>query len=509
MGAMNEDQPTSQVAIAGPAPVGVWQGSASPGVGCVGGGQTVFYYVIARFPSGLAYPPNGAIVARNTAGIGNLSVSNFNVVSWPPVSGATGYDVLRHRTRDGINSPCASCAVVLNTTATTVNDTGQNGGGYPPAGILAAQDATGIIQVDNTTAAAPFLTSRVGGNPALRNALIQAFTAGQAAIFNADGTLSGGTASASVAWGSITGTLSNQTDLQAALDAKVPVTRTVNGHALSANVTVTASDVGLGNVTNDAQTKAAIVPNTVPAAGQILVGNAGGTAFAPVTMSGGATINSAGVVTVPGGASATPPYLVVSSLNYGPASLLTPPGAVGTYTLVNQGGATFTAQNGAIYIFGPSGGTNLRMAVIASPVVAYTATALILATLGNNNTRVGICQRDSGGGKVITWALWAQASGVPGLEFASWNSATSFAANTGNGFGSGPSSSTGQIWLRIVDDTVNRTVQWSSDGVTFLTFSSNASNQFTTTNQIGVFVNGDSAGPGAAGAWISWVVTTP
>lgn len=298
MGAMNDDQPTSQVAIAGPAPVGVSGGSASPGVGCVGGGQTVFYYVIARFPSGLAYPPNGAIVARNTAGIGNLSVSNFNVVSWPPVSGATGYDVLRHRTRDGINSPCTSCAVVLNTTATTVNDTGQNGGGYPPAGISAAQPVTGLIQLDNTTAATPFLTSRVGGNPALRNALIQAFTAGQAAIFNADGSLSGGTVSASVAWGSITGTLSNQTDLQTALDAKVPVTRTVNGHALSADVTVTASDVGLGNVTNDVQTKAAIVPNTVPSAGKILVGNAGGTAYAPVTMSGGATINSAGVVTV-------------------------------------------------------------------------------------------------------------------------------------------------------------------------------------------------------------------
>lgn len=62
------------------------------------------------------------------------------------------------------------------------------------------------------------------------------------------------------------------TDLQAAtkkyvddgLDTKqddlgftaVPNTRTVNGHALSANVSVSASDVGLGSVTNDAQLKA-------------------------------------------------------------------------------------------------------------------------------------------------------------------------------------------------------------------------------------------------------------
>ena len=37
--------------------------------------------------------------------------------------------------------------------------------------------------------------------------------------------------------------------------AKVDKTTTVNGHALSENVTVTKSDVSLGNVTNDAQVK--------------------------------------------------------------------------------------------------------------------------------------------------------------------------------------------------------------------------------------------------------------
>ncbi|NDG18437.1 MAG: hypothetical protein EB117_09215 [Betaproteobacteria bacterium] len=59
--------------------------------------------------------------------------------------------------------------------------------------------------------------------------------------------------------------------------------------------------VGLGNVTNDAQTKASVVPNTLPSAGQILVGNAGGTAYGPVTVTGsGATISmsSTGAVTI-------------------------------------------------------------------------------------------------------------------------------------------------------------------------------------------------------------------
>ena len=82
-----------------------------------------------------------------------------------------------------------------------------------------------------------------------------------------------------------------------------------DGHAIAANGTggqikdggaFNASLVGLGSVTNDAQTKAAIVPNTAPTAGQILVGNAGGTAYAPVTMSG-CTITSAGVFTCSGG----------------------------------------------------------------------------------------------------------------------------------------------------------------------------------------------------------------
>ena len=62
--------------------------------------------------------------------------------------------------------------------------------------------------------------------------------------------------------------------------------------------TIAASYVGLGSVTNNAQTKAAIVPNTTPAAGNLLVGNAGGTAYASVAASGDATIVSTGAITV-------------------------------------------------------------------------------------------------------------------------------------------------------------------------------------------------------------------
>lgn len=68
---------------------------------------------------------------------------------------------------------------------------------------------------------------------------------------------------------------------------------TVNGQTCTLGSTCTV----LGSVTNDTQTKAAIVPNTAPSAGQILAGNAGGTAYAPVAMSGDCTITSAGAIT--------------------------------------------------------------------------------------------------------------------------------------------------------------------------------------------------------------------
>lgn len=56
--------------------------------------------------------------------------------------------------------------------------------------------------------------------------------------------------SAGAVWGAITGTLSSQSDLNTALAGKVATTRTVNGHALSADVTVTKTDVSLGNCDN-------------------------------------------------------------------------------------------------------------------------------------------------------------------------------------------------------------------------------------------------------------------
>jgi hypothetical protein len=53
--------------------------------------------------------------------------------------------------------------------------------------------------------------------------------------------------------------------------------------------------------TDSSRAPVAIYPNTAPSPGQLPVGNAGGTGYAPVTLSGSCTITSAGVVTCTGG----------------------------------------------------------------------------------------------------------------------------------------------------------------------------------------------------------------
>jgi len=102
-------------------------------------------------------------------------------------------------------------------------------------------------------------------------------TAGQILVGNA-----GGTAYAPVSMG---------TDCSLASTGAITCTKTNNVSFGS------AATMNLSNVTNDVQTKAAIVPNTAPTAGQLLVGNVGGTAYAPVALSGDCTSDYAGVIT--------------------------------------------------------------------------------------------------------------------------------------------------------------------------------------------------------------------
>lgn len=75
---------------------------------------------------------------------------------------------------------------------------------------------------------------------------------------------------------------------------------TAAGRALmdDADAAAQRATLSLDQVTNDVQTKASVVPNTAPSSGQVLVGNAGGTAYAKQTVGGDATLGSDGTLTL-------------------------------------------------------------------------------------------------------------------------------------------------------------------------------------------------------------------
>jgi hypothetical protein len=128
---------------------------------------------------------------------------------------------------------------------------------------------------------------------------------------------------------------------------------------------ISKSSLGLGSVTNDAQAKAAIVPNTVPTAGQFLIGNAGGTAYVPNSISGDATISSTGALTV----------TKTSGVSFG--ALATQNGTFsGTSSGVNTGDQTITLTGEATGTGSGSFAVTLtNSAVIGKVLTGFTAGA--------------------------------------------------------------------------------------------------------------------------------------
>lgn len=125
-------------------------------VGTAGGG-TLYYWVVVRYPGGYAVQMLPA-VASNAPGVSQLSGSRYVRVRWAPVVGATGYDVLRSNTAayPAAAGSCA-CAVVLNTTDNTVDDTGGVLSTFPSAGQLPATGATAGLSLDTASESYPFV----------------------------------------------------------------------------------------------------------------------------------------------------------------------------------------------------------------------------------------------------------------------------------------------------------------------------------------------------------------
>jgi hypothetical protein len=102
--------------------------------------STVFYWLVANFAIGNS-SPSGPFQAFNVPT--TLSGGNFEILNWPAVAGALTYDVLKTSTAAPPTGACA-CAVVVGTSAITVNDQSNSTSAYT-VNTFASQSATVVI----------------------------------------------------------------------------------------------------------------------------------------------------------------------------------------------------------------------------------------------------------------------------------------------------------------------------------------------------------------------------
>ncbi len=263
--------------------------------------------------------------------------------------------------------------------------TGNTLGAYLPSpGVTSvAISGTDGIQVDSGSPITSSGTIQLGVDAATMKTTLDlsGTNSGDVTLGTANGlslvgqTLSLGTASSSTTGALTSADWSTFNSKQSALTLGTNVSASLANNmsasgtlAITSDITKTA--VGLSNVTNDVQTKAAIVPNTAPSAGQMLVGNAGGTAYAPVSASGDATLASTGAVTLAtvnsnvgsfGSATAAPAVTVNAKGLVTAVSTNTITPAVGSITGLGTGVSTALAVNtgssGAFVVNGGALGT--------------------------------------------------------------------------------------------------------------------------------------------------------
>ena len=218
-------------------------------------------------------------------------------------------------------------------------------------------------------------------------------------------------------WGNISGTLSNQSDLNTALGNKVSTSTTVNGQALSGNVTVSASDVGLGLVEN---TKLSTWTGTsnITTLGTIATGVWSGTAIAdgkiastltgkiyngitPTALTSGFTL---------AGGSTTPYTLTVagtasvSGTNTGDATVNVPLVLSGSNISLGTAVAPTKADATANVIWGTSASNKKGLVLQASSSQSariqewQSSTGTLLAGVGSNGSLYTAGQISTGGG---------------------------------------------------------------------------------------------------------------
>lgn len=223
-------------------------------------------------------------------------------------------------------------------------------------------------------------------------------------------------ASSGGAWGDITGTLSNQADLQSALDGKANTlgaddnyvtdaekvklanlsgtntgdqdlsalalkATTVNGHALSGNVTVSASDVGLGNVDNTSDANKPVSSATTTALGLKVTANASITGATKTKI----TYDAKGLVTA--GADATTADIADSSnKRYVSDANLTTIGNQSNTNTGDETAATIKTKLGITTLSGSNTGDQTSVSGNAGTVTTNANLTGPITSVGNATT---------------------------------------------------------------------------------------------------------------------------
>lgn len=187
----------------------------------------------------------------------------------------------------------------------------------------------------------------------------------------------------SAAWGDITGTLSAQTDLQTALNGKVPTTRTVAGKALSADVTLVKADVGLGNVDNTSDANKPVSTAQATAIGQKQDTLVSGTNIKTVNSQ---SILGSGDIAITGGSGTTTVYFSGESnvaITTGEKQPLIPCPVSGT--IVGWSMTSYPATTAACSIWKLNG----SRPTVANKITASAPPTLTAATNASSTTLTG------------------------------------------------------------------------------------------------------------------------
>jgi hypothetical protein len=170
-------------------------------------------------------------------------------------------------------------------------------------------------------------------------------------------------------------------------------------------------------------------------------------------------------------------------------------------TWVNQGSATVDTSKGGAYLLAPAAaGDNLRVRDKAAPTAPYTIVVPLVPHLhAVNYNQVGLVFREAASGKLVTLTL-VSSGGFTHTQVIHWNGPTSWSS-----FPFSVAIHPGvPVFLRIQDDTTNRSYAWSNDGVHWHQVGSESRTAFLTADRVGIYASSSHASSAAAAWFLGW-----